>query len=265
MNNMHKKGKFCVLVILSGFMAFFISCSNSFISWRIGQLNNMYISWIPNLFILISAYLIRFVIIDIEKTDQYLKKISQPKDFDFSARRFFNFLFAAMNIGFIATVVIYFNFLLGALFYFFMQITLIFAMSGIISFDLRKIYQHKKLFIIYICNFAFWFTLVPIIFFGLIYRDFSSLLLLPYAYILGCMTAVSLLNLLYIERPISFRLMITIGALIFLISDILIGLIGPDMKKTQLTYFVNPSYIAAISLLTFSAVAIYQHCNIEKN
>ncbi|MCG8572332.1 MAG: hypothetical protein MJB14_19535, partial [Spirochaetes bacterium] len=122
--------------------------------------------------------------------------------------------------------------------------------------DLKDFWVTKKFFLI--GHFTLLLLFVILVFFIFVYRDYTSLPLLPYVIFLGAMASIALFSLYLKKWPLLFRLMITLGALIFVLSDLLIGLIGPDNLSSILVYFVNPTYIIAIFLLQYSALFLLQ-------
>ncbi len=257
MNKKNGYQKFIYIVLLFGITSIIISGANTFIAFLNDRLNNKYISWIPSILILISAYIIRFKIIDLKKIENILSGSNNPLlNKSLNVKRYVNYILVSMNIGLISTVVIYYNFFIGSVLYLLMHVSIIISFSGIINLSLKAIYIDKKLFIKYLLNIIFWICFVPVIFFCVTYKNILSLIYLPYAYILGSMTAISFFGLFYKDRPLNFRLILVSAALLFLVSDTLIGYAGRVMGKTSLLYLINPTYVISIFLFAFSPLVI---------
>jgi hypothetical protein len=212
--------------------------------------------FLPSILVLAAVYIIRFFVIDKDKSIEIINDTYPFKIKNTNFKKYINFLFITMHIGLFATITIHYHFLAGAVIYFLMHLAIIFALSGIINLNLATVIKNKKIFILYLLNFIFWFLVSNIIFYFFAYKSLNSLIFLPYVYILGLMTCISFLGLFYTKRSILFRLVTALGALIFLISDTFIGYAGKKEMDTIVLYFINPTYILSIILLTYSQLFI---------
>ena len=100
---------------------------------------------------------------------------------------------------------------------------------------------------------------VPIafIFFKFVYSGIISLILFPYAVILGLMAMVSTLVIFHDQCKLLFRILVSIGAYVFVLSDTIFGILikTQDMKYAL---FINPTYILAVFLLLFSTLILVE-------
>ena len=241
-----------IIVVLS----IIISIFNSYNFYINDLIKNKIMFFLPSILILIAAYIIRFLVIDINRSIKIIDDTYPFKSKNTNFKIYINFLFVAMHIGLLATITIHYHFFTGAVIYFFMHIAIIFAFSGIINLNLGAVIKNKKIFIFYLLNFIFWFFISNIIFFFFAYKNLNSLIFLPYVYILGLMTCISFLGLFYTKRSALFRLVTALGALIFLISDTFIGYAGKKEMGTIFLYFINPTYVLSIIMFTYSQLFI---------
>jgi hypothetical protein len=247
------KKRLVMVIHIAGIASLTIPVINSILSSQAGRLNDRLLSWVPNIILTTCAWLIRFLVMDTEKTSNDLRQTDLLDDSSCNGKRFINFMFLAMNVGMIATITIYFNFIIGAYIYFVMHILLIIAMSGTVTINPVKLKQNpflarKTLFIILsVC------ISVVVIFFTVVWQGVSSAPYTPYVVILACMASLGFTGMIYGKRSLWFRLYLLTGAVLFVISDFFIGMINFDPVTNRFyTYFVNPTYVAAIYFLLYS-------------
>lgn len=251
--NGNKSRVVSVFIILTGTISLIVPLLNSLISFLNSTAVNVYISFIPNCIILINSYLMWLYLTPTEEEEE---KARLCDDFRcFSRREFIRYILIAMNVGFLATILIYIIFLAGVFLYLIMHIILILAYSRVINLKPADISKDSYLLRSYLFSFIFWLLFTPFLFFALVWRGKESLVLLPYAGVLGFMAAVSFAALFNLHTPLLFRLMIFFGSLVFVISDLFIGLTGPEMNPT-FRYWINPTYITAIFLISHSILPL---------
>ena len=94
------------------------------------------VSWLASAIIMISTLVIRFYSIDSDQFDQIIQNTNPIEGVDLPSLRFLNWIVAAMVIGFLATITIAFDFIIGVLVYLLMLICLIISFSGIWGFSI---------------------------------------------------------------------------------------------------------------------------------
>lgn len=244
-----KNKKTLILLALIFIVSCIIPVLNSGYAYSKEIIMNNYISWIPSILNVFSAWLI-FLMINGFSGANFDFHLHCSDDQKCSLKRFSFLILISMHLGLIATITIYYNFLTGVFFYFIMHIFLIIAYLSFINKDFlyTKKVGNRLFFFLYS---LIWFIAVNILFYIFAYTGTESLVLLPYAYILGSMNAIAVLGLFYNQRPLLFRILIFTGSLIFMISDIFIVMTGNEMKSPTL-YFINPTYVWAIFLILYS-------------
>lgn len=248
-----RKGYIPIFLTITGIIALLIPLVNSTIAHAGGGRVNLYISLIPNCIILLNSYIMRIYLCPTHAEDLAAKLCDNFRCF--SRRAFIHYIFLAMNVGFLATVSIYIHFLVGVFFYLIMHILLIVAYSRVINLNIFEVTKEPFLFKGYLFSFLFWILLTPLLFFGMVWRGAESLPIVPYVLMLGFMAAVSFAGLFNTHTPLLFRLMIFSGSLVFVISDLFIGITGPE-QQSVFRYWINPTYITAIFFISHSIIPL---------
>jgi|GEM_PF-6920588 len=207
---------------------------------------------LANFLIASASIIIRFILINKDNFNTQINLSDPVNHGDLKTDRFINFIFISMIIGFIATIMIHIKFYLGALIYFLMHIAIIISFSGIIYINPYKLKQDIRLFLSQILIYIFLMPLCLFIFIFINYKKLTDFIFLPYVVILIFTFVLGVLGLFYIRGALLFRIFIFFGCLLFLISDFLIGYVGNNNRDSILIYFIGPTYVAAIFLLTFS-------------
>lgn len=178
-----------------------------------------------SLLITIMALFLRFFVIDTDKFSLFIKNSDLTEiSSELNPERFLNFMPIAMILCTIADLLIYFDFIFGALTFLFAQIVYIIAYSGIIHLHPRNLFNQKNLkknsTIIII-----WIIIILILYFLFIFEpsDFLTLLVLPYIVFIGIMLIITYLGGYYRNRSIRFRISLILGSTFFLISDTILG------------------------------------------
>jgi len=212
------------------------------------------IAWSASVIVLFSTLLWRFWALDktrwivaIEITDPLLGVALR-------SRRYPNMMVAAMGVGLVATIVIYYNFLAGAAIYLLMQLCLIAAHSGILHLNPRRLLNSAALRKPSQRSLLFWLLLTPLVFIFFVYNGRESLIVAPYVAALGMMAAVVSLGLAYKKRPPLFRWLSTLGAVSFFFSDAIIGHVAFVNPDSALVVIISPTYVLAIILLSHASL-----------
>lgn len=248
-----KRGYIPIFLAITGIIALLIPLVNSASAYIRGGRVNLYISFIPNCIILFNSYIMRLYLCPTHAEDLAARLCDNFRCF--SRRAFIHYIFLAMNVGFLATVTIYIHFLLGVFFYLIMHILLIVGYAKVINLNIFEVAKEPFLLRGYIFSIFFWMLVTPLLFFGLVWRGAESLPILPYVVMLGFMAAVSFAGLFNLHTPLLFRLMIFSGSLVFVISDLFIGITGPE-QQSVFRYWINPTYITAIFFISHSIIPL---------
>lgn len=244
-----------------GFSAIGLSILQQIIYFSYGFI--VYFGFAADIIITICALYIRFRLINIEATTKYVKEtddINKSIRNDLKPSRFLNLMCFAMIIGTVASIAIHYNFIIGIICYFIMQMIHIYAFSGILHFNPKLVFfskspgSIKRSAIILTLGFV---VIMPILYFFMIVPTWGifSLLILPYVLVLIIMTLITYWHLGYTQRPIKFRLMLCLGASLFLFSDLMIGysVFNPFFLAPL---FIYPTWILAMFFMQFSVMEL---------
>lgn len=214
------------------------------------------VSWLASALIMVSAFVIRFYSINLERFDQIIQSTNPLDDTGLSSSRFLNWIVIAMVIGLIASVTIAFDFILGMLIYLLMHICLIISFSGIISINPSALLTDSNLRRCFIISFVFWTIAIPVIYFVLVYNGTESLVVVPYVIAIGTMACISWFGVGYNQRSRTFRWIIVIAALLFVFSDTLIGNARYGSFRLELNQLIDVTYVLNIFLMSHAVLFI---------
>lgn len=215
------------------------------------------IAWGASGSVAISILLYRFSSDNSEKFCQRIKDTNILSSQKLNPMRFLNFLTLAICIGLVATVVIYYNFILGMVIYLLMQLSLIFAFSGIFSINIiQNILQNdsRKLRKITIISLTFWILTILLVYLLFVYSGSDSLIVVPYVIALGTMAHYTWYGVAYDRRPFWFRFLLPLASMIFVFSDALIGnnVYGVNKLPDNIYLLIDITYVLNIFFMTQS-------------
>lgn len=212
------------------------------------------VSWLASALILISTLIIRFYSIDPDRFDQIIQGTNPVEGIGLPSLRFLNWITIAMVIGFIATVIIAFDFIIGVLVYLLMQICLIISFTGIFSIKPSTLLADSNLRRSSIISLVFWIIAIPVIYFILIYNGTEPLIVVPYVIAIGSMACISWFGIGYNQRSRAFRWMIVGASLLFVFSDMLIGNARYSSFRLELNQLIDVTYVLNILLISHAVL-----------
>lgn len=208
------------------------------------------VTWLASLFIVISTLVIRFYSVDGSHVDQIMKETNPLKSIELNPQRYLNWMVVSMIVGFVATVTIAFDFVIGMLVYLVMQGCLVISFSGIITLNPLKFRTNSGIFRKVLFFVVFWIILIPAIFFILVFNGPDSLIVVPYVIAIGIMACISWFGLVYNRRSQLFRWLIVIATGLFVFSDSLIGNSRYGTIEISLNFLIDITYVLNIFLLS---------------
>jgi hypothetical protein len=208
------------------------------------------VTWLASLFIVISTLIIRFYSIDGSRVNQIIKETNPLKTSELNPQRYLNWTVISMIVGFLATIIIAFDFIYGVLIYLVMQLCLVVSFSGIITIKPLKFRTIPNLFRKVQFFILFWLILIPAIYFIFIFSGTDSIIVVPYVIAIGIMACISWFGLVYDQRSRPFRLLIVIATGLFVFSDSLIGNDRFSTFEISLNYLIDITYVLNIFLLS---------------
>ena len=208
------------------------------------------IAWLASLLVVISMIYIRKYSIDEEKFSKAIIE-SNPTEYILHPVRYLDFMTTAMVIGFFATVIIHYNFIVGMIAYLLMQLCLIRAFSGIFIINPRITFSHYKFKKLTRISAIFWIAYVILVYSIFVYNGSESLIVIPYVICLGTMAHVTWYGLCY-DRTLRFKQMLIAASAFFVFSDSLIGNneFGKNKVNENLYLTIDITYVISIFLLT---------------
>ncbi len=246
---MYSSKKFLLPFSLSIIGLFFILLSK-YIESNSGT-KSFVIAWTASFFIMLSMIVIRFYSLDMDKFVSIMVNSNPFKDHTLQPKRFVDGMTLAMVVGLLATISIYYNFIIGMLVYLCMHICLLYAFSGITNlktFSMIKKDQFKRFTIF---TLIFWIVVISGVYLLFVFDGSKSLIVIPYVIALGTMAHFSWYGLPYADRSRIFRIMIALGSVIFVFSDSLIGnsKFG-SIKFDSLYVLIDITYVLNIFLMS---------------
>lgn len=213
------------------------------------------VSWLASAFIMISTLIIRFYSIHPDHFYQIIQNTNPVAGIGLKSLRFLNWITLAMVIGFIATVTIAFDFMIGVLVYLLTQICLIISFTGIFSIKPSTLLVDSNLRRSFFISLVFWLIAVPAIYFVLIYNGTESLIVIPYVIAIGTMACISWFGNGYNQRSRGFRWMIVAASLLFVFSDTLLGnaRYGSSIRL-GLNQLIDVTYVLNILLMSHATL-----------
>jgi hypothetical protein len=208
------------------------------------------VTWLASLFIVISTLIIRFYSVDGNRVDQIMNETNQLKSIELKSQRYVNWMVISMIVGFVATVTIAFDFVVGMLVYLVMQVCLVVSFSGIITINPLKYRTNSNLSRKVLFFVIFWIILIPAIYIFLVFNGPDSLIVVPYVIAIGIMACISWFGLVYDQRSRLFRWLIVIATGLFVFSDSLIGNSRYGTIEISLNYLIDITYVLNIFLLS---------------
>ena len=247
-----------VLVYMLGAMALMMSLTQQVVFLITGSMI-LYFGWTADIFITISALMIRVGVVDPERFKTviwethlpgYAVDRNNPRQF-LRPERYLNFMPLAMIVGLIGSIVIHYYEILGGGIYLVMQVLFIFAFSGIISMR-RANLLGPKLKKITIGVSLFWIVAATGVLSYFIYAGAMDEIILwggtiVYMIAIVIMAILTFINYAYRQRTHGFRLMLCLGAIFFVVSDFIIGF----------NFFIEPFYLAPLLFYPFWVLAIF--------
>ncbi|MFW9988827.1 MAG: lysoplasmalogenase family protein [Candidatus Odinarchaeota archaeon] len=209
------------------------------------------------------ALLLRFLIIETDKFSQFIKNSDITEiSGELNPKRFLNLMPIAMILCTIADLLIYFNFILGALTFLFAQIVYIIAYSGIIHLHPKNLFNKKNIrknsTVIII-----WIIIIIILYLSFIYNPSNSLtlLVLPYIIFIGIMVIITYLGGFYTKRLIKFRILLILGSTFFLISDTILGYNRFKMNFDLAGLLIGLTYLLGVFFLQIVVMVVDTSAN----
>lgn len=211
------------------------------------------VAWLASFFVMIGMLYIRFFSLDSSKFGSIINETNPIQEISLRPMRFVNGMTLAMIIGFLATVAIYYNFIVGMLVYLVMQICLIYSFSGISSFSIPNLLKYAKFKLHTIITLVLWIMIIGTVYFVFVYDGNKSIIVIPYVIALGTMAHYSWYGFPYSDRSKLFRYMIVLASAIFVFSDSLIGnqMFG-SIKFDFLYPVIDLTYVINIFLMSQS-------------
>lgn len=208
------------------------------------------IAWLASLLVVTSMIYIRKYSIDEEKFSTVIVE-SNPTEYTLHPKLYLDFMTIAMITGFIAVIVIRYNFIAGMIIYLVMQLCLIRAFSGIFIINPRITFTHYKLGNITKISAIFWTLYVILVYSIFVYNGPESLIVIPYVICLGTMAHITWYGLGYSRTP-RFKQMLIAASAFFVFSDSLIGNyeFGKNKASDSLYLTIDITYVISIFLLT---------------
>ena len=226
----------------------------------------LYLGFAADVIITICAIIIRFKVINMEDIKEIIREtdILQNSNYkQLNPSRFLNGMVIAIVIGTIASITIHYHNVLGVLLFLIMHIIHIWAFSGIIHFKPSALFSKNASSVrkIAIVSTIIFTIISPILYFLMIYpgRDQYAIAVIPYIIILIIMTLSTYWALGYNKRPIKFRLMLCLGANLFLFSDLMIGYSTFTNPFYLAPLFIFPTWIGAIFFMQFAVLELKIH------
>ncbi|MBD3338317.1 MAG: hypothetical protein GF353_04380 [Candidatus Lokiarchaeota archaeon] len=223
----------------------------------------VYFGFIADIVIIVCAFLIRFSYVSFEKYSELIletDEITSVSKKHLKPSRFLNGMVIAIIIGTFASIVIHYFSLIGILIYLIMQLIHIWSFNGIIHYKLKFIYGRKAKSIRYpaLISTVCFLIICPLLFFILILPEWKSLaiIVLPYIFVLILMTIITYFGLGYTKRPLKFRIMLCIGASLFLFSDLMIGSTAFSQGFYLAPLLIYPTWITAMFLMQLSILEL---------
>ena len=226
-----------------------------FISLIIYLLIGVLIFWqVASILISVASLLLRFFFIDIEKfssiiteTDLYSKKRL------LKSKRFLNLMPTAMVTCTLADIIIPFSFITGMLIFLIAQLLLISAFSGIIHINPKIAFSGKTKYLSIISTIGITVIILNI-YLLLLYssEDFTTILIIPYIVVLTIMVIITFIGLGYNSRSLRFRLILCLGATLFLISDAILAYNRFNIPINYAHLWIGGLYFLAIFFLQFA-------------
>ena len=214
------------------------------------------IAWMASTFIMVSALIIRYYSLDLDKFDKIIQETNPLKDRPLPSKRYPKFISIAMIIGLAATITIHFHFIFGMLVYLLMQVSLIIAYSGIMHLNPKITVKTPALRKMAIISMSFWIALIAFVYLVFVYSGSDSLIVVPYVVTIGIMAHYTWHGLSYSGRSKLFQFMLIIGSFIFVFSDALIGnnVYGVEKVNENLFHLIDITYVTNIFFLSQAAL-----------
>lgn len=219
---------------------------------QIENSKNVPLIWLASIFVTVSTIFVRFFVIDTEKFSQVIQNTNPLSNISLKPKRFLNFIVISMLIGLVATISLAFDFIIGMIFYLITQISLIISFSGILTINVFEIKKNPDIYLKYLFSIIFWTLAIPIIYFFLIFNGLESLVVIPYVMAIGMMACISWFGLAYNGRSLLFRIIIPVGAVLFVFSDTLIGNAKFGTFRIPLGIAIDITYVMSILFISHS-------------
>lgn len=252
--------KLLLLVYLLALTAFVLEVCRV-ISYLLPSETFSELSLIESILISIGAIIIRIFIVDSQKFSAVILETDIQRSTEGSPEktlkptRFLNIMPLAMITCSIADGVISINFILGMLTFLLAQLLYMVAYSGIIHLNLKTLFSGKIKSLVLISTIS-WAISIIILYVTLIYSadNILTLVVIPYIVVITIMALITFYGLGYTDRSLKFRIILCIGATLFVISDAILAI---NMFKFPIpldTIWIIGTYLPAIFLLQFAVL-----------